>query len=185
MRGPLKPKEGWGVLWACLNPGHAPLGPAQEGAGSLWLGLSEEQLLLRLPPPPPGGAAGAGAAPGGRPRVVPCPLPPPLQGSHRDDAAAGVRDEGPSAPPLDPPRATRIVRDPPQHRSGPPGVPQLRTGLDFPVGPPFRTLLGSLWGSPGPLLFPPRPLFPPSTSPPVLPSALPPLPHLFWYETPQ
>lgn len=38
------------VLWACPNPG-----PAQEGAESLWLGLSEERLLLSRPPP--GGAA--------------------------------------------------------------------------------------------------------------------------------
>ncbi|XP_037982335.1 PIH1 domain-containing protein 1 [Motacilla alba alba] len=36
--------------------------PQAEGAGSLWLGLSEERLLL-CPPPPPGGAA---AGPPGR-----------------------------------------------------------------------------------------------------------------------
>ncbi|RLV82399.1 hypothetical protein DV515_00016689 [Chloebia gouldiae] len=152
-------------------------GPTAAARGRAWRRRGSARPL--------GGAAGAGADPGGRRLAVPNALPPPLQGSHRDDAAAGVRDEGPSAPPLDPPRATRIFRDPPQHRSGPPGVPQLRTGLDFPVGMPFGTLLGSLWGSPGPLLFPPRPLFPPSTCPPVLLSVPTPLPHLFWYETPQ
>uniref|UniRef100_A0A8C3Y303 PIH1 domain containing 1 n=1 Tax=Catharus ustulatus TaxID=91951 RepID=A0A8C3Y303_CATUS len=44
------------VLWACPNPDPAPFGPAQDGAGSLWLGLSEERLLLSRPPP---GGAGA------------------------------------------------------------------------------------------------------------------------------
>ncbi|RLV62302.1 hypothetical protein DV515_00019455, partial [Chloebia gouldiae] len=34
-----------------------------EGAGSLWLGRSEERLLLLRPPPPPGGTAGATAGP--------------------------------------------------------------------------------------------------------------------------
>ncbi|RLV63488.1 hypothetical protein DV515_00018221, partial [Chloebia gouldiae] len=37
-----------------------------EGAGSLWLGLSEERLLLLRPPPPPGGAAGTDAGPPAR-----------------------------------------------------------------------------------------------------------------------
>ncbi|RLV62938.1 hypothetical protein DV515_00018791, partial [Chloebia gouldiae] len=37
-----------------------------EGAGSLWLGLSEERLLLLRPPLPPGGAAGAGTGPPAR-----------------------------------------------------------------------------------------------------------------------
>ncbi|RLV61944.1 hypothetical protein DV515_00019853, partial [Chloebia gouldiae] len=37
-----------------------------EGEGSLWLGLSQERLLLLRPPLPPGGTAGAGAGPPAR-----------------------------------------------------------------------------------------------------------------------
>ncbi|XP_014749355.1 PREDICTED: PIH1 domain-containing protein 1 [Sturnus vulgaris] len=40
-------------------------GPSPEGAGSLWLGLSEERLLL-VRPPPGGAAAESGAAPPAR-----------------------------------------------------------------------------------------------------------------------
>ncbi|KAM6996843.1 LOW QUALITY PROTEIN: PIH1 domain-containing protein 1 [Passerculus sandwichensis] len=45
----------------------------QEGAGSLWLGLSEERLLLLRPAPPPGGAAGA--APGRQGALLELGLP--------------------------------------------------------------------------------------------------------------
>ncbi|XP_053824362.1 PIH1 domain-containing protein 1 isoform X4 [Vidua chalybeata] len=40
--------------------------PQVEGAGSLWLGLSEERLLLLRPPPPGGAAAESGAGPPAR-----------------------------------------------------------------------------------------------------------------------
>lgn len=62
------------MLWACPNSGPAPLGLAQEGAGSLWLGLSEERLLLVRPPP-----GGAAADPPGRQGALlelGLPLPP-------------------------------------------------------------------------------------------------------------
>uniref|UniRef100_A0A8U7NEE3 PIH1 domain containing 1 n=2 Tax=Corvoidea TaxID=192204 RepID=A0A8U7NEE3_CORMO len=90
----------------------------------------------------------------------------PPAGSHGDDAATGVRGEGPISPPppRDPPprevpgslwTLPRIVRDPPGHPSlgsswtspgcswTPPGAfwtPQPRTPLDFLSGTPFRTL---------------------------------------------
>ncbi|RLV62287.1 hypothetical protein DV515_00019470, partial [Chloebia gouldiae] len=142
-----------------------------------------------LPPPLQGnhGNRGAGHAPQLRdtpPRApgAPCRFSPDPQ-PHR-----GTPPERPGSSGTLP----SIVQDPPQHRPsglacgdalrdplwislgllrdppgspGSPWTPQLKVGLDFPVGTPFGTLLGSLWGSPGPLLFPPRPLFPPSTSP--------------------
>uniref|UniRef100_A0A8C5TQS4 PIH1 N-terminal domain-containing protein n=8 Tax=Passeriformes TaxID=9126 RepID=A0A8C5TQS4_9PASS len=175
---------GLGLLWVCPSSDPALLGPTQEGAGSLWLGLSEERLLLVRPPPealPPSGAvsargrcgraAGAGAAlppdparcrarfhrrskvtmatAGTRP-LRPWDTPPerfaPPTGSHRDDAAACVRDEGrPHGTPESfqcwsgpSPGSSRTLPDPP---------PQDHPGLLF--GDPFQhplTSLGSFSG---------------------------------------
>ncbi|RLV62388.1 hypothetical protein DV515_00019367, partial [Chloebia gouldiae] len=87
---------GGGVSLAGAEPGAAAAAvPATAAGGRCWSHCGSAR--------PPGGAARAGAAPACRPHAVPRALPPPLQGSHRDDAAAGMRDEGPSAPPRDPP----------------------------------------------------------------------------------
>ncbi|XP_036261806.1 PIH1 domain-containing protein 1 [Molothrus ater] len=52
-----------------------------EGAGSLWLGLSEERLLLLRPAPPPGGAAGAApeGPPGRQGALLELGLPPRMR----------------------------------------------------------------------------------------------------------
>ncbi|XP_041568917.2 PIH1 domain-containing protein 1 [Taeniopygia guttata] len=51
--------------------------PQVEGAGSLWLGLSEEQLLLFHPPPPGGAAEAAAGLPGQRGALLELGLPLP------------------------------------------------------------------------------------------------------------
>ncbi|XP_064903565.1 uncharacterized protein LOC110361176 isoform X7 [Columba livia] len=66
--------------------------PQAAGAELLWLGLSEEQLVLK-------GEGGGSVLELPQPRPVPCPLPPWNQGPHCDDVPAGLSGWTPVSPP--------------------------------------------------------------------------------------